>query len=132
MSPIIEAAAYEAARVIQNELMAQAPSEKIAKGITVEPVFDEGGEEISVDFEIVLDDSVFYGSFLNTGTLAELDPSDDAEWNPEPGKGKGGIKPRYWLNWSEEIQVRIDLIIEAALELAQEKEIEKQLDEQFN
>lgn len=117
-------AAELAARVIQNELMAQAPSEKIAKGLTVVPIYSEN----DVDFEIVLDDSVKYGIFLDSGTLAEKVVDPDAEWDPNPGKGKGGIKPRYWTNLEESMQVRIDMILEEALEKIQERKLDKEFE----
>jgi len=131
MSPIIEAAAYEAARVVQNELMAQAPSDKIAKGLTVVPIIEGQGDDTSISYEILLDENVIYGVFLDSGTLEEYDPNDEAEWDPNPGKGEGGIKPRYWISIPEEAQVRIDMIIEAALETAKEKEIEEMLEQEF-
>ena len=133
MDPIIEAAGYQAARIIENELRAQAPSDAIAKGFVVLPVYTQVSEdEIDVDFEYFLEEEVFYGYFLNTGTLDELAPSDEAPWNPTPGKGQGGIKPRYWMNLPEEVQFRIDMIIDLALEEATDKKVEQELDKQFN
>lgn len=132
MDPIIEAAGYQAARIIENELRAQAPSENIAKGFVVLPFITEEEGEILIDFQYFLEEEVFYGYFLNTGTLKELDPSDEATWNPTPGPGEGGIKPRYWMNLPEDTQIRINMIIEAALEEAADKKVEQELDKQFN
>ena len=132
MNPIIEDAAYLAARVIMNELQAQAPSAKIGEGIVVLPTFTGYGSETEVDFEIFLADDVFYGKFLDSGTLDQYDPNPDAEWRPNPGKGEGGILPRYWTNLSEEIQDRVNMIIEDALSQAKEQELEEQLDKEFN
>jgi hypothetical protein len=132
ISPIIEAAANLAARIIENELRAQAPSEKISKGVSVLPAYSGGGTDLTVEFEIYLEENVIYGIFLDGGTLDQYDPNPDAQWNPDPGVGKGGIEPRYWTNIPEEVQSRIDMIIETALEEAQEKQIEADLDKQFD
>lgn len=132
MSPIIEAAANLAARIIENELRAQSPSEKIAKGVTVVPTYEGEENEIIVDFDIYLEENVIYGIYLDSGTLKQYEPNPDANWNPDPGKGIGGIEPRYWTNIPEEVTARIDLIIETALEEAKEKEIEAEIDKQFD
>jgi hypothetical protein len=123
MDPIIVEAAEMAARIIQNELRTQAPSEKIASGLTVVPVYTMG----EVDFDVVLDDKVKYGIYLDSGTEDEKKINPDAEWNPNPGKGQGGIKPRYWTNLNESIQVRIDMIIEEAWDTVTEKKLDEQL-----
>jgi hypothetical protein len=40
-----------------------------------------------------------YGRFLDLGTERYFKGErPDAKWNPSPGKGRGGIKPRYWTN----------------------------------
>ena len=132
ISPIIEAAANLAARIIENELRAQAPSDKISKGVSVIPAYSGGETDLTVDFDIFLEEDVIYGIFLDGGTLDLYDPNPDANWNPDPGVGEGGIKPRYWTNIPEEAQSRIDMIIETALEEAKEKEIEEKLDKQFD
>ena len=132
ISPIITEAANLAARVMENELRAQAPSEKIAKGVSVMPVYEGGEDNLSVDFDIYLEESVIYGIFLDSGTLDQYEPNPDANWNPNPGVGKGGIEPRYWTNIPEEATARIDLIIETALEQAKEKEIEAEIDKKFD
>jgi hypothetical protein len=51
----------------------------------------------------------------------------DRRFNPNPGKGSGGIKPRYWLNLGrmklEIFQDEIDQAITTALEETIEKEL---------
>lgn len=131
ISAIIKEAAFMAARIIENELRSQAPSSKIAKGFSVEPVITESNGEIDVDFNYVLEDKVIYGLYLDSGTLREADPSDDAQFNPDPGKGSGGIKPRYWMNYPQEFQERIDMIIDVAIEAAVEAQIDQDLDQEF-
>lgn len=63
--------------------------------------------------EIYLPSETKYGTYLHTGTGSETASGaskifEDAyfnlrnrKWNPSPGKGVGGIKPRYWMNVSD-------------------------------
>jgi len=48
-----------------------------------------------------------YGMFLNAGSGPYFKPSTIKSWNPRPGPGKGGIKPRYWENISKDVEMRI-------------------------
>jgi hypothetical protein len=48
-----------------------------------------------------------YGMFLNSGSGPYFKPSTAKPWNPRPGKGKGGIKPRYWENISKDVEIKI-------------------------
>jgi hypothetical protein len=48
-----------------------------------------------------------YGMFLNAGSGPYFKPSTIKPWNPRPGTGKGGIKPRYWENISKDVEMRI-------------------------
>lgn len=41
-----------------------------------------------------------YGVYLDKGT-GPYKSKIRGEWNPKPGKGKGGIKPRYWTTLEE-------------------------------
>ena len=46
-----------------------------------------------------------YGRFLDLGTEGYFKGErPDAKWNPNPGKGKRGIKPRYWTNLGKPTQ----------------------------
>lgn len=125
ISPLIIQAADLAARVAENEIRSQAPSGTISGGTRVIPILLETPDGFDISFETVLEDSVKYGWYLDSGTLAEKEPNEEAEWNPEPGKGEGGIKPRYWTNLKPEAQARIDMIIEDAFTAAKEAEIEQ-------
>jgi hypothetical protein len=124
MDPIVVEAAYLAARVMEANIRSQSPSEKIAGGTTVLPVF----ENDEVRFEVVLADQVKYGIFLDSGTMREYKPNPNAAFNPNPGKGDDGIKPRYWTNMDETFQERITQIMERAMTEAIEKNIDKQLE----
>ena len=123
MDPIIKEAAYTAARIMEANIKAQAPSQKIAGGTKVIPVFD--GEELR--FEVVLDEQVKYGIFLDSGTEREYKPNPNAAWSPNPGKGTDGIKPRYWTNLDEAMQERMTKIIEEAMTKAMEKKIDEEI-----
>lgn len=46
-----------------------------------------------------------YGVFTNQGTGKYYDRNPDRKkWNPKPGEGTDGIKPRYWMNLPESIK----------------------------
>jgi hypothetical protein len=125
INPLIIKAADMAARVVENEIRAQAPSDKISSGVKVIPTLTEVGDALDINFETVLDSSVKYGWYLDSGTLKEKDPDDNAEWDPNPGEGEGGIKPRHWTNLPEGAQQRVDMIIEDAFVTAKEEELEQ-------
>lgn len=124
------------ARDIETAIRMQAPSSKLQGAVSV--VYERNGDQD--DFIIALDEEFRYGIYLHRGTMAERDPeaSEDFEamaeafidrrFNPNPGKGKGGIKPRYWLNLGrmrlEIFQDEIDQAIITALEQTIEKELE--------
>jgi len=76
--------------------------------------------------------NIKYGIFVYEGTGSERDPNPFGK-NPikKPGKGKGGIKPTYFLNLSNKDKKRLTkeivlaikrfMIIEAKKELTKEK-----------
>ena len=80
--------------LVKNRLKFQAPvgeTGDLKKSITVK--VEETNEGIRF-----IEGYLTYGIFLKSGTGRYLKPNPKAEWNPRPGKGKGGIKPRYWTN----------------------------------
>ena len=80
--------------LIKNRLRFQVPvgeTGDLKKSITVK--VEETNEGIRF-----IEGYLTYGIFLKSGTGRYLKPNPKAEWNPRPGKGKGGIKPRYWTN----------------------------------
>jgi hypothetical protein len=124
MSPEVKQAYEMAARIMENEYRAQAPSKKIANGTTVIPVFN--GDE--VDFLVDLDSQVRYGIYLDMGT-GKYRTDVEGKYNANPGKGTKGIRPRFWISLSDAAQVRIDMIIEEALDKQIEEELNKQFDD---
>jgi hypothetical protein len=115
-----------AAQIIAFEIRAQAPSQKIANSISVQPVLSSDMEtEIEVNFEVNYGDKT-YGLYLDFGTMAERE-EERGEWNPFPGKGKGGIKPRFFTTPSEATTLRVMELIEEAYLKQESDRIEKQL-----
>lgn len=129
----LQAAFQDVAKNIERTLRGQAPSEKLKSAIQVR--YERNGDED--DFVIDYDaDNYMYGIYLHRGTMEERDPeaSDDLQAMAEafvqrrpdnnPGKGKGGIKPRYWLTltqididrYQDEIEQAIDQALQEAIE----------------
>lgn len=80
--------------LVKNRLKLQVPvgeTEKLKKSITVRVEETSGGIKL-------IEGYLTYGIFLKSGTGRYFKPNPKAGWNPNPGKGKGGIKPRYWTN----------------------------------
>jgi len=98
------------ARRIEGILKAQAPrkSGDLARSIRV--VVNKDGLQIVLQ---PINNKDSYGVYLHAGTLTEregpggrdfgiiYEALQDRSWNPTPGKGRGGIKPRYFLNISD-------------------------------
>lgn len=66
-----------------------------------------------------------YGTFTDTGTGPYgVQDSDRRSWDPIPGKGKGGIKPRFWLSLDDIFLDNINDMLAEAVERAIEEEID--------
>jgi hypothetical protein len=53
-----------------------------------------------------------YGRFIDLGTERYYKgEKPSARWNPTPGKGKGGIKPRYWTNLGKPTEKQVANIL---------------------
>ena len=94
--------------LVKNKLREQVPvgeTGKLQSSITVKVVENEDGFSLVSGY-------LTYGRFLDLGTKNYYKGErPDARWNPKPGKGKGGIKPRYWTNLGKPTQKIIaDLI----------------------
>ena len=111
-----------AAREIQAIIRAQAPGNNIEKGLTV--TYEVNGDEVS--WRVNFADDVNYGIYLDEGTGPYKDDEFDP-WNPNPGKGTKGIKPRHFTTVEPAVWARIEMMIEAAIQTTKEKEIEEQL-----
>ncbi len=81
------------ARIIETQLRKQAP----VKTGTLRSSVAVRTKESPDGFAIVIG-YLEYGRFLDSGTGRYRKPNPKAPFNPRPGKGRGGIKPRYWTN----------------------------------
>jgi hypothetical protein len=73
--------------------------------------------------ELVLNDPTSYGDFTDFGTKAYR-ASSRGPFNPKPGKGQGGIIPRFWSSLDDGQLERLQMIFEEEYD----KEIEKEID----
>lgn len=122
MSPLVIEAYEMAAREIQAIIRAQAPGNNIEKGLTV--TYEVDGDTVA--WRVNFADDVKYGIYLDEGTGPYEDEEFDP-WNPNPGKGTDGIKPRHFTTIEPAVWARIEMMIEAAIQATKEKEIEEQL-----
>ena len=109
------------AKLMQDQLRKQAPDgpapgDPLRKSIVVRAKESKDGVQLVTGY-------LTYGIFTDEGTGRFRKPNPNATWNPKPGKGKGGIKPRYWTNLDKAVTIRIARIIE--------KEIAKQIQQSF-
>ncbi len=108
--PELARAMAETARVIETLLKGQATKMKasgLAKSIEVVSK-DKGGK---VSFTV---DSIYYGKFLDMGTMKER-ARRRGPFDPNPGVGVGGIKPRFWSTVNTATRLRIKKIMEKAV-----------------
>lgn len=98
------------AKIMQDQLRKQAPvaTERLRKSVVVKAKESKDGVQLVTGY-------LTYGIFTDSGTGRYNRPNPEAPWNPKPGKGKGGIKPRYWTNLDDAITIRIARIIEKEL-----------------
>ena len=94
------------AKVIQQRLRFQSPVKtgKLRDSIVVRVVETKDKIDLVVDFKD-------YGVFTDSGTGNYFKPSNTAKWNKAPGKGKGGIRPRYWTNLDESTRINVNQMI---------------------
>lgn len=105
-------------KLMQDQLRRQAPvaTGRLQKSVVVRAKESKDGVQLVTGY-------LTYGIFTDSGTGRYRRPNPVARWNPAPGKGKGGIKPRYWTNLDNAVAIRIARIIE--------KEIAKQAKAEF-
>ena len=118
----IERAAFLAARVYQTRLRFQAPDgyesgAPLKDSVSVIPRMTGDGFVFDITYRT-------YGRYLDSGTGRYYRPNRRANWRPRPGKGRGGIKPRYWTNIrDEQVLKRITTILT--------KDVAKQIKQQL-
>jgi hypothetical protein len=102
MEPEIVRAASLAARLMETKLRSQAPVKTgaLRDSVKVVPRFTEK----SVLLDVV---SLDYGKYTDLGTGPyKTPPSKRRSWNKTPGKGKGGIKPRFWTSLTRSFRIQ--------------------------
>lgn len=120
MEEEVKKAAYMAARVFQSALQAQAPvgerprtksakakyPKPLKQSITVVPIFTEDSVKFKSNYNL-------YGKFLDLGTSDSYrtPASRRKAWNPNPGKGEGGIKPRFWTSIKASVRQQINKML---------------------
>ena len=116
VNPILKKEYGLLARKMESILKYQAPKDTGFLGSQVSVTYEIGSDGRSVKFVTDLG-GARYGIFLNQGSGSERDPNPGrGKWDPNPGRGKGGIKPSYWMNFSDtQNDVFIDEIIQAQL-----------------
>jgi hypothetical protein len=125
MTERVMTAARTAAALIEQELKAQSPSRKIGSGLFVTPSVSAEGVEFSVTFA----DGVRYGIFLDRGTGRYRAPETEVgRWNPNPGKGTGGIIPRFFTVISDSTQERVAQVLGEAYLADLEEQILNELE----
>lgn len=120
-------------RKLEQILQGQAPvaSGNLRSQVTV--TYDETGFVISLG-------NATYGIYLHEGTGMEASSGagsnfataylnmSDFTWNPRPGMGEGGIKPRYWMNFSDTVYEMINDEISAAYAEAINQIVQQELE----
>jgi hypothetical protein len=99
------------ARVLESRLRFQAPVDTgaLKKSVKVNASLTADGFRYEVNY-------LKYGTFTDLGTGRYFRGEEPkARWKANPGKGKGGIKPRYWTNLPVSWYTRINRIIEKEL-----------------
>ena len=99
-NPNLTRAYNRIARKIESVLVNRAPIGKtgLLKTSVKVKVSDNG----------ILIETLDYGAFLSLGTGQEksgltFEQAVTQAYNPNPGKGVGGIKPRFWLSFGQSI-----------------------------
>lgn len=106
-------------RIIKTALRAQAPVKTgaLQKSVQVKAVLSEDGVKFTPTF-------LRYGTYLNQGTgRYKVKETKGRPFNPNPGKGTMGIKPRFWLNIQATTMQAVNKILY--------KEIAKQIRQEF-
>jgi len=93
-------------RLIANNLQRQAPRKtgELIRSIKVTGSYDGKSVKFNSDY-------VPYGVYTDLGTGPYKAKRSGGNWNPAPGKGRGGIKPRFWTTLDESTRQRVNKII---------------------
>ena len=118
--PEIKRAMAEAARIIETLLKSQAGKMKASSlAASIEVVPREKANRVT--FTV---DSIYYGKYLDMGTMDERANRRGA-FDPNPGVGVGGIKPRFWTTINAATRIRIKKIMEQAVKTVIRRQLSK-------
>lgn len=97
----LDAAISMGARVIAANLRRQVPVKTgaLKRSISVRGYFEGGSLKFSSDY-------LRYGIFTDLGT-GRYRATKRSGFMPNPGKGKGGIRPRFWTTLERSVSVNI-------------------------
>lgn len=121
-------------RKLETILQGQAPSKTGNLRSQIVVTYDESGFVINVG-------NAQYGIYLHEGTERERSGKADSDftkgyfqmsdlsWNPNPGTGVGGIKPRYWMNFNDSVYEMINDEISIAYAEAMNEIIMEELED---
>ena len=113
----LQGTANMVARIMQNLFKRQAPKGAIRSSIKVTGKVTPNGLSFTTDY-------LPYGIYTNKGT-GPYRSRQMGEWNPKPGKGKGGIKPRYWTAIDTMTKSQITKVITSGYKQLMVQEIKK-------
>jgi len=93
-----------AARLIAANLRRQAP---VATGALKRSIRVSGsytGDSIQFRYSYL-----YYGKFVDKGTgpYGVRGKGKTGQWNPNPGKGIGGIRPRFWTSLEDSVKKQV-------------------------
>lgn len=97
-----------AARLIEANLKRQAPVDTGALKRSIKVKANYTGESVQFRYSYNT-----YGVFVDKGTgpYAVRGKGRTGSWNPRPGKGTDGIKPRFWTSLENSTKIRVKRII---------------------
>ena len=98
-----------AARLIEANLKRQAPVDTGALKRSIKVKANYTGESVQFRYSYNT-----YGVFVDKGTRpygVYGKGRKPGPWNPNPGKGEGGIKPRFWTSLENSTKIRVKRII---------------------
>ena len=93
------------ARLISANLRNQVPVKtgRLKRSIRVQGMFDGNSLRFSSNY-------LYYGKFLDLGT-GTYKARKRGAWNPAPGKGRKGIRPRFWTTIERTVQNNLKRIV---------------------
>lgn len=127
---ILTPATNLASRLISAQLKRQAPVKTgaLKRSTKVKTEREEVDGEYIFTYNF---DYLGYGIYTDLGTgQYAVDEDRRREWNPAPGKGKGGIKPRFWTTIEQSVSDRVGDLLTDASQRALIRDLENELEDE--